>query len=123
MPPSFRAALAQLWPFFFRGEAVVENAREIFGRNADAIVRHLHQHAPPVAARDAQRQAPVAGPHVQRLPGIADEVDENQENLVAVDQDGQMRRGGSRPRPGPRCGRSGAAYGNNPRLCFASATR
>ena len=72
----------------------------------------------PRAMRSVRRRSPGRTPSACRalLMGLS-------RILWRSNRTGKCGRGGSRPRPGPRCGRSGAAYGNNPRLCFASATR
>src|SRR5262245_30875793 len=59
-------------------EAVVEDARQVLARDADAVVAHLDARRALVGPREAQRQAPLArGALGQGLAGVLDQVDQD----------------------------------------------
>ena len=71
------------------GETVGENAGEVFGRNADAVVLHGEEHAAGRAALDPERDGLVGAPAIVRgVFGVADQVDENLEDLAFLAEDG-----------------------------------
>src|ERR1035437_1428716 len=71
-----------------RGESVLENAREVLRRDADTVVADLNSHMAVAIPADPQRHQSV-GPSrvIQRVFGIADEVDQSLQNSVFVGDD------------------------------------
>src|SRR5258708_13087608 len=71
----------------FRRESLIEDTIQIVRRDARAIVAHTQTHSSRANGKNAQGNAPFTlRGWFQRMPGVAEKIDQNLQNFVAVHQ-------------------------------------